>query len=314
MTLTKEEKKWIDNHPELSSREVSRHLWDTSTLKNKVLRYRRKTEIKEARKLKAGPKILVLDIETTPIMAQVWKIWKENVGLNQIAKDWAVLSFAAKWLGDSVVTYADTSEQDDLEDDSIILRHVWEMLDEADMVIAHNGKGFDFKKLNARFVTHGFKPPSSYKKIDTLEIARRHFGFTSNRLAYLTSILCTEHVKDEHKKYPGFELWKACLQGDKEAFKEMREYNIVDVLSLEEMFFKLAPWTDKIPNLDVYYPDNHVKHCICGSTEFEHDGYYYTNVSVFKKLRCVDCGSEKRERTSVLSAEKRKSLTTTVAQ
>jgi len=48
-----------------------------------------------------------------------------------------------------------------IEDDSGILREIWKMLDEADIVITQNGRKFDQKKLNARFILNGFKPPSS---------------------------------------------------------------------------------------------------------------------------------------------------------
>jgi hypothetical protein len=51
------------------------------------------------KKLK-GPKVLFIDIETAPILARVWNIWEENIGLNQIEMDWSILAFAAKWLGD----------------------------------------------------------------------------------------------------------------------------------------------------------------------------------------------------------------------
>lgn len=44
-------------------------------------------------------KVLLSDIETAPILASVWRIWDQNIGLNQIKADWHLLSFAAKWLG-----------------------------------------------------------------------------------------------------------------------------------------------------------------------------------------------------------------------
>lgn len=95
------------------------------------------------------------------------------------------------------------------------------MLDEADIVITQNGRKFDQKKLNARFILNGFKPPSSYKHIDTLVIARKHFGFTSNKLKYMTDKLCTKYKKLDHSKFPGMELWRECLKGNSEAWTEM---------------------------------------------------------------------------------------------
>ena len=38
--------------------------------------------------LKKTPKILILDIETAPLRAFVWKLWKQNIGINQIISEW----------------------------------------------------------------------------------------------------------------------------------------------------------------------------------------------------------------------------------
>ena len=38
------------------------------------------------------PRILFLDCETSPTMAAVWRLWKENVSLDQITNDWFIMS------------------------------------------------------------------------------------------------------------------------------------------------------------------------------------------------------------------------------
>src|SRR5690606_7750710 len=126
---------------------------------------------------KQGPKILFLDIETAPILAYVWNLWDQDVGLNQIKSDWFILAWAAKWLGDpaSKIIYRDQSRAKNIEDDSQILREMWKLLDEADIIVTQNGKAFDEKKLNARFILNGMKPPSSFKHIDTAQIAKKKF-------------------------------------------------------------------------------------------------------------------------------------------
>ncbi len=45
-----------------------------------------------------GPIVLLLDIETAPIIGHVWGLWENNVGLNQIESDWHLLSWSAKYL------------------------------------------------------------------------------------------------------------------------------------------------------------------------------------------------------------------------
>src|SRR3546814_9204598 len=46
----------------------------------------------------------------------------------------------------------------------------------------------------------------SYKTVDTCLVARKEFGFPSNSLEYLTTVLKTKHKKLTHAEYPGFEL------------------------------------------------------------------------------------------------------------
>lgn len=82
---------------------------------------------------------LILDIETAPILANVWRTWKENVGMDQIRADWYILSFSAKWLGAKRVMYFDQSKAKDIEDDTFLMRKLHELLNEADIVVAHNG-------------------------------------------------------------------------------------------------------------------------------------------------------------------------------
>lgn len=239
-----------------------------------------------------APKILLLDIETMPIMANVWSIWQQNVGLNMIERDWSVLSWAAKWYHDSPeeIMYMDQRNAKDINDDKKILKEIWKLLDEADIVVGQNSKAFDIKKLNARFIMHGMKPPSSFRQIDTKIIAKRHFAFTSNKLEYMTDKLCTKYKKLKHGKFPGFSMWAECMKGNIEAWEEMEEYNKYDVLSLEELYEILLPWDDSI-NFTMYFEDDV---CSCGNTEFKKNGFYYTNASKFQKYKCKNCGTEFR--------------------
>lgn len=127
--------------------------------------------IQQVPKLK-GPKVLILDIENSPILGYVWSLWKQNVGLNQIKEEWHLLSFAAKWLGDSEdkVIYMDQRNEPNIEDDSVMLQKLWSLLDEADWLITQNGRQFDIKKIRARMIMQGFKPFSPVRHIDTLEM------------------------------------------------------------------------------------------------------------------------------------------------
>ena len=258
--------------------------------------------------LPGKPKVLIYDVETAPIMSYVWRLWDQNIGLNQIESDWHLMSWSAKWLDapEDEVMYMDQRNARNIENDLKILKGIWKLLDEADVVITQNGKSFDQKKLNARFILNGMQPPSSYRHIDTKQIAKKHFGFTSNKLAYMTDKLCTKYKKLSHGKFPGFDLWSECIKGNIEAWDEMEEYNRYDVLSLEELYKKLIPWDNSI-NFNLYHDEE--KHvCKCGSEKFIKNGFYYTSSGKFQKYKCSSCGHETRDKVNLFSKEKRKSL------
>lgn len=254
-------------------------------------------------------KVLLLDIETAPLIAYCWGLWDQTVGLNQIQSDWYVLSWSAKWLGEpkTKIMYMDQRDKPDIEDDKEILTHMWNLLDEADVVIGHNLRRFDIKKLNTRFLLHGMKPPSSYRTEDTLTMAKSKFSFTSNKLAYLTDKLCVKYKKLSHGKFAGFSLWKQCLANNEKAWKEMELYNKYDVLSLEELYMILAPWSSKI-NFNVYTQDSSETVCVCGSTDYSLNGYAYTSAGKYQRYRCTSCGKEVREGQNLLGKDKRKNM------
>lgn len=258
--------------------------------------------ISTATKQKEGPRILVYDIETAPMLAHVWKMWDNNVGLNQLIDDWYILSFAAKWLGEEEIFYYDQRDEPDQTDDSFILSKLWKLLNEADFVIGQNVKRFDTKKVNARFILNGFPKPSTYRQIDTMLIARDQFGFTSNKLEYLSKILCPDHVKSKHSKFPGHEMWVECMKGNREAWEEMESYNRDDILATEELYNVLSSWDSKLPNFDVYVDD------VLDMSEWVEDGYVYSQFAKYKRYRNIKTGVQRRSRFNELTKEKRQQL------
>lgn len=254
------------------------------------------------------PKILLLDIETAPILAYVWGLWENNVALNQIKSDWHILSWSAKWLNDpaSKVMYKDQRKAKDIENDRELMTGIWKLIDEADILVTQNGKAFDIKKLNARFLQHGFPPPSDYRHVDTYQIAKKMFALTSNKLEYMSDKLSTKYKKLKHKKFPGFELWKECLAGNLQAWKEMERYNKYDVLALEEVYLKLRPWDTSInPNV---YVEGEENACDCGSHEFHKNGIRTTNTGRYQRYTCNDCGKSFRGNENLLKADRRKKM------
>lgn len=246
-------------------------------------------------------KILFIDIETAPLRAAMWSMWQQGVGLNQIEDDWFLLSFCAKWSHSDEIIYEDLRGEVSKEDDTKLLQKLWDLLNEATVVVAHNGRKFDVKKINARFILNGFPKPSPFRIIDTLEIAKQEFAFTSNKLEYLTDKLC-ETKKSSHGKFAGYSLWSECLKDNLEAWDEMKNYNCIDVLSLEELYNVLSSWSNKLPNFDVYVDE------VLDMSEWEKYGFHYTNLGKYQVYRNKRTGIQRRSRINLLSKEKRKSL------
>lgn len=254
-----------------------------------------------------GPRVGVLDIETSPIVAYVWSLWKVNVGLNQILEDWSILSFCYKWLDEKKCVYHDVEGQVNLRDDTGLLLLLWKFLDEADIVIAQNGVSFDIKKINARFIMAGMPPPSHYRVVDTMLEAKKIARFTSNRLEWLSAVL-TDTKKSAHKEFPGMELWNECLKGNPRAWKTMRKYNPRDVIATEGVYLALRPYIEGHPNVAAF-DDSEEKRCPnCGSSHVIQKGYRFTNTGKYPRFKCTDCGAWSRGGYTENTISKRKSL------
>ena len=258
--------------------------------------------------LDTGPKVLILDIETAPIFGAVWGLFNNFVSLEQIKDDWFIMSYSAKWLHETECMYEDQSNRADMEDDRDLLGSLWNLLDAADVVVAHNGRRFDVKKINARLILNGYHPPSPYRIADTLETARRNFAFTSNKLKYLTDKL-TSTKKRDHGKFPGYLLWQQCLKGNLEAWEEMRLYNMDDVLSLEELYLLLLPWDEKAPNFGLYTLGDKQVCPRCGSPDIHKtDKFHRLAIGLYSLHQCGSCHGWSRGRKLLNSVDKRKSL------
>lgn len=241
-------------------------------------------------------KILVLDIETSPKLAYVWRFFKENISAKQVKEHGHILSFAAKWLGDDKVVY----EENRKADDRAIVEKMIYYLDQADIVVAHNGARFDLPQIRARALVHGLNPPSPVKIVDTYKVAVKEFSFPSNSLEYLTEVMGCKVKKGGHKKFPGFELWLECLRLNEEAWAEMKEYNIRDVIALEELYLKMRPWITDHPNVGVYEEKEKVICPRCTSDNIHWRGYAHTNVGKYHRYQCQNCGGWSRTRYTVL--------------
>lgn len=233
------------------------------------------------------PRVLVFDIENSPIIGYTWKLWDTDV--IRMEKDWHLLSFAWMWLGEKQIHVLGLDDYPDYEKDKTndyhLSKDLHALIDEADCILGHNSDAFDMKKAYARFVTHGFAPPSPVRSIDTLKIAKKHFMFTSNKLDSLASALGVARKADAG----GIDTWLGCLAGDPKAWARMKKYNKQDVRVTAEVYERLLPYAAGHPNLAAMGGD--MEACPkCGSHNLTRQGYKYNRTTTMAQFKCLDCG------------------------
>lgn len=226
------------------------------------------------------PKLLVLDIETSPHISYHWRTRDENIAPSQFIVPSRIISVGAKWHGERRVFYWDVFPHDDAAQRGEMLANVHELMAEADGVITFNGAKFDLPRLNGEFLRGRFAPLPPRSDID-VHLTTRKMGYASGRLEYVAPLLGCGKKLDTG----GFDLWKRYMEGSDKARREMREYNIRDVKVLESLFDRVRPWIKPFPR---FYdgpacPD-------CGGRHSEHRGYRRTRMFKIERLHCLDCG------------------------
>ena len=235
------------------------------------------------------PVVVLLDIETSPILGWVWEMFDARV-LKAVESS-KIISVAWKELYEPNVKckcIADYKTYKKGEvDDELLVRDTWEVLNRADVGIAHYGSAFDFKKLAARFIYYGLPSPSPYKIVDTKKQASKHFKFDSNSLDNLGDYLGV----GRKLATGGFDLWMRCIEdGDKEAWASMKEYNKGDVDLLEKVYLKLRPYIGH-PNLAAISGNPGLSCPSCQSTKVTKRGFTATRTGRKQRFQCTDCGA-----------------------
>jgi uncharacterized protein YprB with RNaseH-like and TPR domain len=227
------------------------------------------------------PRMLFLDIETRPNLGYFWRMYDENIGVNQLVDEHELLCFAGKWLGGGEVEFYSTHH----DGKEAMVYEAHRMLDECDVILHWNGKKFDVPHLNREFVLMGLEPPSPFKQIDLMMVARSRFKFASNKLQHISTALGLDGKFD----HEGFELWVKCMAGEEEAWATMEKYNIQDVVLLEQIYEIVLPWIKSHPSVPLY---RGVGKCPnCGSGDIAPRGKAYTSLRTYERFKCNGCGA-----------------------
>ena len=126
--------KLIEDNPTLSSREVANII---GCSRRHVRRVKRELYLYSAPKQQ---RILIFDIETLPMNVYVWGLYKQRIPYDNVIKEWCVLGWSAKWLFEPEIYSGILTPQEVANrNDSRVLKGIWDLLDEATIVITHNG-------------------------------------------------------------------------------------------------------------------------------------------------------------------------------
>ena len=229
-------------------------------------------------------RILAVDIETCPNLVYVWGLWDQNISLSEMVESTEMLCWAAKWLDEEGIEFRSVFHDGRRK----MVRRIWKLLDEADVVLHFNGRHFDVPHIQREFLEAGMLPTAPFKQIDLLETVRKQFRFPSNKLAYVSKRLGLEG-KVEHE---GFGLWLKCMADDPDAWERMKAYNVQDVLLLERMYEKLQPW---IPSHPSYASEAGENICPkCGSKKLRAHGTTFLSTGKYQRYVCGHCGGWSR--------------------
>lgn len=222
------------------------------------------------------PRILLLDIETSPNVVHAWGMYNQNIALSQLVMPSRLLCFSAKWYGVKPAWFFTGSA---------MVKQAHHLMSEADLIVHYNGNSFDIPILHGEFVMKGLAPPAPSKHIDLYRVVRQNFKFPSGKLEYISRALGLEGKV----KHSGHELWARCMADDEKAWDVMRRYNMRDVTLLEKLYRMLLPWISNHPSVALYGDADGCRNC--GSSDLRREGFSYTAAGKYQRYQCRKCGA-----------------------
>lgn len=280
-----------------SNRQISREIWGYSDNESLLRRFFNRPDVKEILgKVESKPDIKVLfwDIETAPNKSYHWDWYGLNIPvLSHNIELGFMLSHAWQWGIDGEV-HSSTLTRDEVlrKDDGRLVLEMHTLFNNADIIIAHNGKKFDIKKANASFARFGLTPPTPYKVVDTVRISKKFFNLPSHSLAFLCKYLDLGVQKVEHE---GFGLWVKCYEGDQDSLDKMAEYNRGDIPTLVNLYKVLRSWGNDGVDISALVPHKGLICPTCGSSHVsDTEKQTLTGKKLHKVYKCLDCKSHSK--------------------
>lgn len=237
------------------------------------------------------PKVVFFDLEVLADMKEVRKVFfgiGNYPGLTLKASINSIICFGYKIQGEKtkcINAWDFKNWNKNINDDSAVAREAFEILKDADAVVTHNGKRFDWKFMQTRLMKHGLPPLPNIRHVDTCALAKRHLYLFNNKLDTIGKFL----VNDQKIDNGGGELWCRVADKDPSAMELMTRYCIQDVNLLEKVFKKLRPFANQLPNHNLFTVAKSKLCPTCGSTRLKSHGYHINKTTTYHRYRCRDC-------------------------
>jgi len=253
------------------------------------------------------PRILTLDLETSPMKVWTFSLFKPFITYDQVIEHTRVISWAAKWLGEDTILFRSEFHSGREK----MLREMHSLLSEADIVVHFNGESFDMPHLRREFKEAGFPPFSPVQTIDLYKQLKKSMYFPNNKLDTMAQKLGVG-AKVSHT---GMMLWIECLtespaddpNRQRRAWSLMRKYNKGDVQVTEDLYLETRAYLPSHPHVGLFADDPTAEDLcdVCGSNNLRNEGFAYTKVGKYQRFVCRDCGKWGRGKRAVAIVEGR---------
>lgn len=246
--------------------------------------------LKKSAQHSTEPKVLIYDIETARVTANLWWSGKQYVNGTQITNNPGVITIAWKWLGSDKVEYL---EWDKKQSDKKLIKAFLKEYNKADMVIGYNNDKFDNRWINARALKYNFDVNTHVKSFDIMKQSKRLFRLPSYSMNYLAAYVGVE-TKLQHS---GLAMWDAIQFGKKKeakkAMKLMIEYNIQDIIVTEQVYLRVRKYMKSPIHFGALQGKAKSTCPTCGSNKIEHIKTTTTTAGTIQHImKCKKSGTQ----------------------
>jgi len=232
--------------------------------------------------------VLIYDIETSRVPAMVFWTGKTYITHQQLKDEPKIISISWKWLGEDKVYHVTWDKNHSDED---LMRKFLPIYNSASMVVGYNNDKFDNKWINTRAAKHRLEVNLYVKSFDLYKQARKTLRLPSYSMEYLANYYgVTPKLKHE-----GIAMWDKIQFGSpavqKQALKDMVEYNVGDILTTEEIYVEMRKYFGHKTHVGVILGNGRGSCPHCGGNNVEeYNGQYSVTPAgtIQRHMICLD--------------------------